>query len=72
MFKEARREFRGDQGSSSKTWPEVRECGMPLAFDQSTSLEYGKEASKLMSFLYTFINLIKDEKDIQEMQNLVR
>jgi hypothetical protein len=28
--------------------------------------------SKLVSFLYTFIELIKDEKSIQELQNLVR
>jgi hypothetical protein len=28
--------------------------------------------SKLISFLYTFIELIKDEKAIQELQNLVR
>jgi hypothetical protein len=72
MFKEARREFMGDQGSSSKTRPEVREYGMPLAFDQSTSFGDGKEASKLVSFLYTFIEMIKDEKAIQELQNLVR
>jgi hypothetical protein len=45
---------------------------MPLAFDQSSSPGDGKEASKLVSFLYTFIKLIKDEKDIQELQNLVR
>ena len=45
---------------------------MPLEFDQSTSLGDGKEVSKLISFLYTFIELIKDEKAIQELQNLVR
>jgi hypothetical protein len=45
---------------------------MPLAFDQSASPGDGKEASKLVSFLYTFIELIKDEKAIQELQNLVR
>jgi hypothetical protein len=33
MFEEARREFRGDQGSSSKILPEVREFGMPLEFN---------------------------------------
>ena len=33
MFEEERKEFRGDQGSSSKTRPEVREYGMPLEFD---------------------------------------
>jgi hypothetical protein len=72
MFEEERREFRGDQGSLSKTRPEVRECGIPLSFDQSSSLGDGKEASKLVSFLYTFIELIKDEKAIQELQNLIR
>jgi hypothetical protein len=72
MFKEERREFKGDQGSSSKTQPEVREYGVPLAFDQSASPEDGKEASKLVSFLYTFIEMIKDRKSIQELQNLVR
>jgi hypothetical protein len=35
MFDEARKEFRRDQGSSLKTRPEVREYGIPLAFDQS-------------------------------------
>jgi hypothetical protein len=37
MFEEARKEFRGNQGSASKKIPEVREYGMPLAFDQSAS-----------------------------------
>jgi hypothetical protein len=32
-FEEARREFVRDHDSSSKTQPEVRECGMSLAFD---------------------------------------
>jgi hypothetical protein len=45
---------------------------MPLSFDQSASPRDGKEASKLVSFLYTFIELIKDEKAIQELENLVR
>jgi hypothetical protein len=45
---------------------------MPLSFYQSSSPEDGKEVSKLINFLYTFIELIKDEKDIQELQNLVR
>jgi hypothetical protein len=45
---------------------------MPLVFDQSASPGYGKEVSKLVSFLYTFIKMIKDEKAIQELQNLVR
>jgi hypothetical protein len=58
MFEEARKEFRGDHGSSSKTIPEVREYGMPLAFDHSASPKEGKEVSKLMEFLYTCIKLI--------------
>jgi hypothetical protein len=50
----------------------VRECGMPLEFDQSASLGEGKEVSKLMEFLCTCINLIKDERVVQELQNLIR
>jgi hypothetical protein len=71
-FEEARREFGEEQASSSKAQPEVRECGMPLAFDQSASPGEGKEASKLVGFLYTFIDLIKGEKAIQELQNLIK
>jgi hypothetical protein len=41
-FEEARKEYRRDQDSSSKAQPEVRECGIPLAFDQSTSPGEGK------------------------------
>jgi hypothetical protein len=41
-FEEARKEFRGDQASSSKTQLEVRECGIPLAFDQSVALKMEK------------------------------
>jgi hypothetical protein len=67
MFEEERREFRGDQGSSSKIQTEVRECGIPLAFYQSDFPGDGKEVSKLVSFLYTFIEMIKDEKSIQEL-----
>jgi hypothetical protein len=37
IFDEVRKEFKPDQVSSSKTWPKLREYGMPLAFDQSTS-----------------------------------
>jgi hypothetical protein len=33
IFEEAIKEFKADQGSSSKTWSEVREYGIPLAFD---------------------------------------
>jgi hypothetical protein len=45
---------------------------MPSTFDQSVIARQGKEVSKLMEFLYTCINLIKDEKDIKELQHLVR
>jgi hypothetical protein len=45
---------------------------MPLAFDQSFSPGYGKEVSKLVGFLYTFIDLIKDERAMQELQHLIR
>ena len=45
---------------------------MPLAFDQSASPGEGKEVSRLMEFLCTCMNLIKDEKSIQEIQNLIR
>jgi hypothetical protein len=72
MFEEARKEFIGDQGSAPKTRPEVREYGMPLAFDQSASPKEGKEVRKLMEFLYTCIRLIQDESDVQELQNLIR
>jgi hypothetical protein len=72
IFEEVRKEFRRDHASSSKVQPKLRECGMPLAFDQSASPRDGKEVSKLVSFLYTFIELIKNEKEIQELQNLVR
>jgi hypothetical protein len=72
MFEATRKEFRGDQGSSSKTRPEVREYGMPHAFDQSASPREGKEVSKLMEFLHTCIKLIQDESVVQELQNLIR
>jgi hypothetical protein len=72
IFEEARKEFRRDQGSSSKTQLEVRECGMPLAFDQFALTREGKEVSKLMQFLHTCIKLIQDESAIQEIQNLIR
>jgi hypothetical protein len=72
IFEEAIKEFGRDQASSSKARPEVRECGMPLAFDQSASPGEGKQVSKLMEFLFTCINLIKDESVVQELQNLIR
>jgi hypothetical protein len=50
----------------------VRECGMPLAFDESASSGEGKEVSKLVDFLYTFIDLIKYERSIHELQHLIR
>jgi hypothetical protein len=50
----------------------VRECGMPLAFNQSASPGEGKEVRKLVSFLYMFIDLIKDEIFVKELQNLIR
>jgi hypothetical protein len=71
-FEEARREFVGEQASSSRAQPEVRECEMPPTFDQSSLARQGKEVSKLMDFLYTCINLIKDEKVVQELQHLIR
>jgi hypothetical protein len=37
IFEEVRKDFKGDQGSSSKTRLEVREYGIPLVFNQSTS-----------------------------------
>jgi hypothetical protein len=33
IFEEERKEFKGYEVYSSKTWPEVREYGMHLAFD---------------------------------------
>jgi hypothetical protein len=50
----------------------VRECGMPLEFNQSVSPREGKKVSKIMELLCTCINLIKDERDVQELQNLIR
>jgi hypothetical protein len=67
IFEEERKEFKGDQGSSSKTRLEVREYGMPQAFDQCASPREGKEVSKLMEFIYTYIKLIQDESVVQEL-----
>jgi hypothetical protein len=50
----------------------VREFEIPLAFDQSSSPGEGKEVSKLMEFLCTCINFMKDESVVQEIQNLIR
>jgi hypothetical protein len=46
------------------------ECPWPLI--SLLHLGEGKEVSRLMEFLCTCINLIKDEKSIQELQNLIR
>ena len=45
---------------------------MPPAFDQSSLPRQGKEVRKLVNFLYTCINLIKDERFVQELQHLIR
>jgi hypothetical protein len=66
-FEYVRKEFRRDQGSSSRTWPKVREYGMPPVFDQSASPREGKEVNKLMEFLYTCIKIIQDENTIREL-----
>jgi hypothetical protein len=71
-FVEVRREFVGEQASSSRAQPEVREYEIPPAFDQSVPLRQGKEVRKLVDFLYTCINLIKDERDVHELQHLIR
>jgi hypothetical protein len=71
-FEESRKEFVGEQASSSRAQPEVRECEIRLAFDQSSLSKQGKEVSKFMDFLYMCINLIKDEKTMQEIQHLER
>jgi hypothetical protein len=67
-----RQEFKRDQGSSSKTRLEIKEYGMPQAFDQSTAHKEGKEVSKLIEFLYTCLKLIQDGNVVQELQNLIR
>jgi hypothetical protein len=70
--RQTRREFGGEQASSSKAEPEVRECRMHLAFVQCASHGEGKKVRNLVSFLYTFIDLNKDERVVQELQNLIR
>jgi hypothetical protein len=67
-----RREFVGKQTSSCRAQPEVRECEMPPSFDQYAPPRQGKEVSKLVDFLYTCINLIKDERVVHEPQHLIR
>ena len=45
---------------------------MPQSFDQSASPRGGKQVRKLMEFLYTCIKLIQDERNVQELQTLIR
>jgi hypothetical protein len=71
-FEEARRGFVGGQTSSSREQPELKECEIPPAFHQSVPHRKGKEVSKLMEFLYTCITLIKYERDVKELQHLIR
>ena len=70
IFEEERKEFKGDQGSSSKKQLEIKEYGMPRAFDPSVSPTKGKEVRKLMEFLCTCVKLIQDKSVVQELQNL--
>jgi hypothetical protein len=72
IFEEARKDFKGDQGSSSKKQPKIKEYGMPQAFDQSVSPTEGKEVSKLMEFLCTCVKLIQDKSIVQELQDLIK
>jgi hypothetical protein len=67
IFEEAREEFKEDQGSSSKIQPEIKEYGMPQAFDQYSLPQEGKEVSKLMEFLCTCVKLIQDKGATQEL-----
>jgi hypothetical protein len=72
IFEEARKEFKRGQGSSSKRQPEIKEYGMPQAFDPSASPTEGKEVSKLMEFLCTCVKLIQDKGVVQELQDLIK
>jgi hypothetical protein len=45
---------------------------MPPTFNQFVPLRQGKEVIKIVDFLYTCINLIKDERVVQELQHLIR
>jgi hypothetical protein len=71
-FEEARREFIGEHASSSSAQSEVREYEILPTFDQSAPSRQGKEVRKLMDFLYTCIDLIKDERVMHELQHLIR
>jgi hypothetical protein len=72
IFEEERKDFKGDQGSSSKKQPKIKEYGMPQAFDRSTSPTEGKEVSKLMEFVCTCVKLIQDKSTVQELQDLIK
>jgi hypothetical protein len=45
---------------------------MPPTFDHSAPPKQGKEVRNLVDFLYTCIDLIKDERVVQELQHLIR
>jgi hypothetical protein len=72
IFEEARKEFKGDQGSLSKREPEIKEYGMPQAFDPSASPIEGKEVRKIMEFFHTCVKLIQDKCVVQELQDLIK
>jgi hypothetical protein len=72
IFEEARKEFKGYQGYSSKRQPEIKEYGMPQAFDLYASPTEGKEVRKLMEFLHTCVKLIQDKGVVQELQALIK
>jgi hypothetical protein len=72
IFEEARKEFKGNQGSSSKRQPEIKEYGMPQAFDLSASPTEGKEVSKLMEFFHTCVKLIQDKGVVPKLPDLIK
>ena len=45
---------------------------MPQVFDPSASPTKGKEVSKLMEFLHTYVKLIQDKGVLQELQDLIK
>jgi hypothetical protein len=58
IFEEERKYFKGDQGYSSKRQPEIKEYGMPQAFDLSASPIEGKEVRKLLACLQVGVLVI--------------
>jgi hypothetical protein len=72
IFKEARKEFKRGQGYPSKRQLEIKEYGMPQAFDPSALPTEGKEVSKLMEFLCTCVKMIQDKGVVQELQDLIK